>query len=472
MKMEYVTPPQTKVPVIAKADVVVVGGGPAGVGAAVRAARHGADTVLIERFGSPGGITCNGFMFITGKGDGVAAEIMDRLPEGYRADVFEVFPEIFTSRLTHYGVGPPGISRPQEPLPKLVFDPDMTSWIMTSVLNECGVKILFRSLFVNTIVEGGTIKAVIVENASGKQAIEGKVFVDATGCGDVVARAGCPFKSPGDERGEYFMPPGLLWKMSDVDVQKVFDYEKNEDPGLDIITGKAKARGELPYYIPRRTAEEMHAHGTSYGGWHTGHPRLEFMPGVHPGDVLMWAPASYDRGLLNVAEKAEDLTRAEIQIREEIMSEIPFLNKYVPGFEKAHLSGIAPMMGKREGRHPIGEYVLTFEDLKSTGKFDDVVLRQRGRTPLTRGEGPQMPSIEIELPYRSFLAKKVDNLLLSGDNFSMTFSVAHCIKGFGVAMSTGEVAGTAAALSVKNKVKPKELKMEPLEVDIRYHHTK
>ena len=109
--MEYVTQPQTKVPVIAKADVVVVGGGPAGVGAAVRAARHGADTVLIERFGSPGGINCNGFMFLSGKFGSLATEIMDRLPEGYLADCGELFPEVYESRLTHYGPGLSGIPK-------------------------------------------------------------------------------------------------------------------------------------------------------------------------------------------------------------------------------------------------------------------------------------------------------------------------------------------------------------------------
>ena len=84
----------------------------------------------------------------------------------------------------------------------------------------------------------------------------------------------------------------------------------------------------------------------------------------------------------------------------------------------------------------------------------------------------QESAVEIELPYRCFLAQKVDNLYLAGDNLSMTFSAAPHIKGFGIAMNVGEVAGTAAALSVKKGVKPKELKMEPLEVDIRYHSTK
>ncbi len=454
--MEYITTSETKVPVIVKADVVVVGGGPAGVGAAVRAAQHGADTVVIERFGSLGGITTNGFMFsIVGHLSGLAAEMVDRLRlGGYVVDVSEKFPEVYTSALTHR------YDSIQAPPELVAFDHDMLSCLMNDMMEESGVKILFRSLFVDTKVEGDTIKAVIVENASGKQAIEGRVFVDATGRGDVVARAGCPYTSPANEFGVP-IPSGLMWKMGNVDIDRLFEYEKKEDPGLDMITEKAKAKGELPYYSPKKTAAEMKYVDRIY----TGHPRLEMMPAAYSGDILLWAPPPYEWGL-NCAEKAEDLTRAEIQIRKAIVSELNFLKKYVPGFEKAHLSGIAPFMGIREGRHPIGEYVMSHEDFENGHKFDDVVLRRRGTVaPVAGGEGARR-LYEIEYPYRCFLAKKIDNLLLAGDNISLKHPAFLHSRGFGIAVLLGEVAGTAAALSVKNEVKPKELKMGPLEEEL------
>ncbi len=457
--MEYITIPITKVPVIMKADVVVVGGGPAGVGAAVRAAQHGADTVIIERFGSLGGITTNGFMFSTVRYLGLLpAEIVDRLkPGGYVVEVAEKFPEINSQALLHSRTysGTPMRTLPPH---RFAYDPGMLSCVMNDMMEESSVKFLLRSLFVDTKVEGDTIKAVIVENASGRQAIEGKVFVDATGRGDVVARAGCPYTGPANEFG-LPMPPGLMWKMSDVDIDKLFEYEK-KDPGLDMITEKAKAKGELPYYRPKKTVAEMKYIDRQY----SGHPRLEMTPVVYPGDILLWAPLPYEWGL-NCAEKAEDLTRAEIHVRKEIVSELSFLKKYVPGFEKAHLSGIAPMMGIRQGRHPIGEYVMSYEDFENGHKFDDVALRRRVILQPCAGADGTTRLYEIEYPYRCFLAKKIDNLLLAGDNLSLKHPAFLFSRGFGIAMVLGEVAGTAAALSVKNEVKPKELKFEPLEVE-------
>lgn len=136
------------------------------------------------------------------------------------------------------------------------------------------------------------------------------------------------------------IPPGVMWKMSGVDYEKLFEYQK-DDPKLDRAIETAKAQGELPYY---RAKKENY-----YGGDYTGHPRLEMCPLLHPGDMLLWASAIHEWGL-NCAEDAEDVTRGELHIRKQIFSELNFLKKYVPGFENARLSGIAPFLGIREGR--------------------------------------------------------------------------------------------------------------------------
>jgi hypothetical protein len=433
-----------------QADVVVVGGGPAGIGAAVRAARNGADTVLIERFNSFGGNNTTGFMFVSLGGEflgkGVATEIVDRLkPGGYIVNIAEKFP-IFSNPLTHFYSPEVGI-----PVVELLsYDPDMTSYVMSEMLEELGVKFMLRSLFVDALVEGDTIRAVIVENASGKQAVEGKVFVDATGLGDLVARSGAPYVSAGGDEMRFTMPAGLMWKASGVDYEKLLEYQK-EDPTLDKITEKAKARGELPYYRPKKTKEQMKFCDRIY----TGHPCLEMSPTLYPGGMLFWTPVIHEWAL-NPAEKAEDLTRAEIHIRKQIVSELSFLKKYVPGFEKAYLTGIPPYLGIREGRHTIGEYVLRYEDIRSLRKFDDVALRVKTFAAIDTDEGSR--NVTFDIPYRCFLPKKINNLLVSGDIMSMEHAAFLHIRSFGPAMRLGEVAGTAAALSVKNKVKPKELK--------------
>lgn len=443
--MEFITESARKTPVIMKADVVVVGGGPAGVGAAVRATRSGANTVIIEKFGSLGGTNTTGFMFVVVEEvKHLSAEIFDRLrPGGYIVNLLEKFPGLTSNPLGHNSNAWYSWSVPEI----LAFDPDMCAYVINEMMEEAGVKFLLRTRFVDTKVEGGTIKAVIVENASGRQAIEGKVFIDATGRGDVVARSGAPYASARNQLGVP-IPMGLMWKMSKVDYERLFEYQK-KDPKLDSLIEKARMKGELPYYRPKKRDEEIKDYDVIY----TGHSHPEMSPTLYPGEMLLWMPAMHDWGL-DGAEKAEDLTRAEINIRKQIVSELNFLKKYVPGFEESHLSGISPYMGIREGRHPIGEYVLTFDDVKNGRKFDDATLKLK---PFAM-RNQELAGVEFDIPYRCFLPKKIDNLLLVGDDISADHGAFLHVRSFGKAMSSGEVAGVAAALSAKKGFKPKELK--------------
>ena len=452
--MDHFTIPAENLPVVAKADVVVVGGGPAGVGAGVRAARRGASTLVIERFGSLGGINALGFMYITVDIEGkilvgVCKEIMDRLKAGgYVADILERYPDITSNPLTHYGDGSGG--RPSN-RSLLAYDPDMLSCVMNDMLEQLGVRTMLRTLFVDTVVERDSIKAVIVENASGRQAVEGKVFIDATGRGDVVARSGAPYTRAGCDKTDLPMSPGLMWKMADVDFDSLFEYQK-QDPTLQKLIEKAQNNGEAPYYRRKLTREDT---GCDFCPKYSGHPTLEMQPTLYPGEMLLWASAPYQMGL-HVDDNAEDLTRAEISIRKQIVSELNFLKKYVPGFEKAHLAGIAPFLGIREGRHPIGEYVLTYDDIMTSRKFADVALRPVNHIPVRTDKGMRL--LDVEVPFRSFLARKIDNLLLAGDNISTQHaSQFYATHLFPLAMSTGEVAGEAAGLAVKSNTSIKKL---------------
>lgn len=457
--MEFITEPTRKVPLIMKADVVVVGGGPAGVGAALRAARNGADTVVIERFGSLGGTNTTGFMFVALEREHLAAEIYDRLrPGGHIVNLLEKFPDLTSNPLTHYS----SALNPQSISEILAFDPDMCAFIINEMMEKTGVKLLLRTSYVNTKVEGDTIEAIIVENVSGRQAIAGKVFIDATGRGDVIARSGVPYTSARNEMG-FPMPMGLMWKMSDVDYERLFEYQK-KDPKLEKLGEKARKKGELPYYRSKKTAKEMKYYDLIY----TGHPHLEMSPTSHLGEMLLWMPVIHEWGL-DGAEKAEDLTRAEIHIRKQIVRELNFLKKYVPGFEKAYLSGISPYMGIREGRHPIGEYVLTCEDVRNGRKFDDATLRLKTLDYLDM-RNQELAQVEFDVPYRCFLPKKIDNLLLAGDDISVDHGAFLHIRSFVRAMNLGEVAGTAATLSVKNETKPKELEYSVLEKTLLEQH--
>jgi len=268
--MPYVKMSATKVPLVIQADVVVVGGGPAGFGAALSAARNGVETVVIERFGSPGGMVTNGFMCVAvGKLlGGLHTELLDRLAiSGYVTDLLEKIPDLASNPLFHY-YGPNIVPGRPNPSKIAVFDPDMAAITMSAIMQECGVNFFLRSLFVDAHVEADAVTAVIVENASGKQAIGGKIFIDATGRGDLAARAEAPFLSAGNKPG-LPISPGLMWKMSDVNFERLFEYQKH-DPTLDKLQEKASSSGQLPHYRPKK----KHL----YGGAYSGHPRLEMCP--------------------------------------------------------------------------------------------------------------------------------------------------------------------------------------------------
>lgn len=477
--MNFIKEPEKKIPITVQADVVVVGGGPAGVGAAIRAARAGAKTYLIEKFGSLGGIMTNGFVSSVRKFGPLAMEIMDRLEAGgYISESMAEYPAIMQCRISHNGRH--SMNEPVKELgPEKMhwyfvgFDPDMMGCVMNDLCEEAGVNLSFRNQFCDCIVEDGSIKAVIVENPGGRQAIEAKVVIDCTGRGDVVARAGAPFRSQGNDEGWGHMAAGLMWKMSNVDIDRLLNYE-TKDPGLQAAMERARARGECPDYHEKMTPEWMRSIGTFYNGWHTGHPRLEFMPWQYPGDVMLWSIPPYDLKL-NPAESVEDATTCEVLSRKEIVKEMAFLKKYIPGFENANLAGMAPMMGLREGRHPLGEYVYTWDDLKNPNTFDDCALRMSPHPPFPNSATSHDPSeyktkpVTLEYPFRVFQAAKVDNLLLAGDNMSIHWSIYALLKGFGQAMTTGEVAGINAAKAALTNTKVKDLKVEPYEVDFRFH---
>lgn len=444
--MDYIKETEKKTPVIMETDVVIVGGGPAGVGAAIRAARSGFETVIIERFGSMGGTITNGYMFIGYGQNHLPEEIYSKLKNGgYIVNLLEKYPDLISDPFIHYS---PAMDK-ENTQEILAFDPDMCSCIINEMLEEARVKIILDTLFVDTIVENDEIKAVIIENASGRQAIKGRVYIDTTGRADVVARAGVPYIHPKNELGKP-IPMGLMWKMSNVDYTKLLQYQK-EDPKLKRLIKKAMDKGELPYYRPKLTEKDM----KHYDAIYTGHPHPEISPSVYDGDMLMWEPAIYDWGL-NGAEKNEDLTRAELHIRKQIVSEIAFLKKYVPGFENARLAGIAPLMGIREGRHPVGEYTLKFDDIKNSSKFEDTVIKVKINDFIDMTD-KKTHSSYFEVPYRSILPKKINNLLLAGDDIAVDHGAFLHIRGFGKAMNLGEVAGVAAAVSLNNKKKIKEI---------------
>jgi hypothetical protein len=449
------------VPVAAAADVVVVGGGPGGFAAALRAARMGASTVLVEKYDMPGGVHTSGLQGAAGRGvGGIHTELMQRFEdEGcIYTETEATLPDWAGNPLSHYEAH----LKPGSAFTRSSFNPEAAGCIMVRMLEEAGVRALYGTAFVDTVVKsdaaGDTISEVIVENASGRQAIRGKIFIESTGTAEVVARSGAPFVRGGgpqpasvDWDGQNRPIPGaVLWIMSGIDFAQVAAYQKREnDPTLTKLITAARGAGDIPaiLYRPRLSGT-----GT-YGNHYIGHPTLDMSPIQGPSTFILWQNVPYE-WTLHMDDSAEDEARAKKTMRELIDAEAKFLKKYVPGFKHAFVSNVGRYTGVRDGRHPIGEYVFSIEDARAGRRFPDAVTKAMTKTFFWDAYTPYT----FEVPYRCFLPKKIKNLLLTGASLSFTYETIFMVmRNFPWCTQTGEIAGHAAGLSLQKGITPKEL---------------
>jgi hypothetical protein len=437
-----------------------VGAGPGGFAAALQATRMGASVVLVERYDMPGGVHTSGLQGSAGPGvGGIHSELMERFAsEGYvYTTTHETLPDWAGNPLSHY-------ERRLEPDATFVrqsFNPDGAGAIMARMLQEAGVVAIYGTLFVDVAIKSGIgndiIAAIIVENASGRQAITGKVFVEGSGTAQLAACSGVPFVPGGGPQpptAEWDgrprpIPGGLLWIMSGIDFARVVAHQKSaKDPDLAKLIAEASASGDLPsdLYRPRMGGANV------YGDLYIGHPTVDMSP-MQAGAFIFWENVPYEWGL-HMDESAEDDARARRELRGLIDAEVKFLKKYVPGFENAVLANVGRFVGVRDGRHPIGEHVFCLDDVLSGRRYRDAVTR-----PITKiFHWDQHRKHTFEVPFRCFLPKKIGNLLLTGASLSFTYETIFMVmRNFPWCTQTGEIAGYAAARCVEKGLSPKEL---------------
>jgi hypothetical protein len=457
-----VIPPQRAIPIAYEADVVVVGAGPGGFAAALQAARMGARVVVVERCNMPGGVHTSGLQGSAGPGvGGIHTELMERFAsEGcvYTATE-ETHPGWAGNPLSHYE----RTLKPGSAFTRMSFNPEAAGCIMAQMLREAGVVALYGMSFVDAVVENGpgnaTVTAIVVEGAGGRQAVAGKVFIEGSGTGELVARAGAPFVRGGGGQPETAtgwdgvqrpIPGGLLWTMTGVDFQRLRRHqEAARDPLLEKLIAEATAAHDLPagFYRPRMAGRNV------YGDLYIGHPTLDMSPIAEHGTYILWQNVPYEWAL-HMDDDAGDCATAEQALRGFIAIEAGFLRKYVPGFENAAVAGVGRFVGVRDGRHPIGEHVFCLEDVLAGRRFRDGVTRPM--TKLFHWGGFLKHTFEVS--YRSFLPKGIDNVLLTGASLSFTYqSIFMVMRNFPWCTQTGEIAGFAAACCLQKKVKPKEL---------------
>jgi hypothetical protein len=419
---DFVAEQARKTPVAARAKVLVLGGGPAGVAAAVCAARGGAETLLVERTGAVGGMATTG--------------LMSHWTGNTRGGIYE---EIL-NRSSVEGTG------------RRTINPERLKTVLLDMIAESGAGLRLHTFACDPLMDGNAITGVITESKSGREALLGRVTVDATGDGDIAAKAGVPYRKGRESDGK-MQPMTLMFKVGGVDTSRAVFPGGFEDT----------------YPVPAGDLQEL-------GLKHLPHPA---------GHVLLYRstlPGVVTCNMTNSigvdGTSAEDLTRAEIECRKQLDPIVAFLRGYVPGFEKCHLLESADYVGVRETRHFEGEYTLTSEDVLVARVFDDwAVTKAHFNFDIHNLSGAGLDPAGVQknfpqergytIPYRCLVPKKVENLLLAGRNISGTHAAHSNFRVMPICANIGQAAGTAAALCVKKGIPPRKLAVADLQQELR-----
>lgn len=396
-----------------RSDVVVVGGGPAGISAAVSAARNGASVTLLERYPYLGGLAAGGMVLV-----------LDDMHNGMEVTVTGICMEMI-DRMRAWGlcVAPPDADRdpavsqtdamwrkwsrwglfdfhtqsmPHPVCFSAAFDPDGFKRASYAVIGDAGVKLRLHSWFSSAIVEDGKIKGVICETKEGRQAILGDVVIDTSGDLDVAASAGAKF-----QESSFILTTVSRWGGVDTDKAEAFQFESPEQfAALDH--------------------EAKRIIGGCWNYWWLKTP----LPGV------VWLNCPHMPKLNGL--KVADLTTAELEGRARMEKLMDFARKNFPGFENAHVVDFAPQTGVRQTRLLEGEYVVTKEDVMSRRHFADTVCRGR----------------DYYTPYRAMVPREVDQLLVAGRHYSATPQAQKSSREIPPCMAMGEAAGVAATVAL------------------------
>ena len=396
-----ITEERRELPIVAEPDVVVLGGGPAGYAAATASARIGADTLLVERYGCLGGMAT-----------GAHVIYMDQMCDGERQIVFGIMQDVVERSILLGGC------QWREGRLNPYIDAEVHKYVAQELVETSGSRILFHSWATNIIMEGNNVKAVVTESKSGRQAILPRVVVDATGDGDIAAFSGAEFVL-----GK--MPITVMCRVGGVDIEKANRFRSENPEKYDALN---KRLFQMKVFV-RPPSEQMIG---------TGWSRT-----TREGVVYCHWATFLDRDATNV----EDLTYCEMEGRKRIMTALNYYVKNIPGFEETYLLDVCPQIGTRLSRIVKGEYTLMIEDLENQRRFYDNIGTQPYRTK----------RMSYHIPYRCLVPKKIDNILVAGRCISTDFATQVHTRIIPQCVSTGQAAGTAAALSIKHAMRPRDL---------------
>ena len=416
-----------EIPVIAETEVLVLGGGPAGIGAALGAARAGAKVMIVEKANCLGGMATAGMMsdWSYGTDSPLVKEIMNRV------------------------INSPSMPPAPNPVALYCIHHECLNNTLFAMAEENGIDLLLHTHIVDVIMENeNKICGVIVENKSGRSAIMGKVLIDATGDGDVAAKAGAEYIL-GREEDHLCQPVTLMFRIGGVDYEKAI-FPPGFESYVQVPDGEIQALGKE----------------------HLPHPA---------GHVLLYRtriPGEVCVNMTNVIRidgtDAKQLTEAEKICRKQIDQIIVFLRRYAPGYQNCYLVAAAQNVGVRETRHFKGLYTITADDIVHATVFPDWIatknhfnfdihnidgagLDKNGAQKHFRSQGA------YTIPYRSCVPEKLDGLLLAGRNISGTHKAHSNYRVMPICMNMGHGVGTAAAWAVAHQVAPRDVDVQEIQ---------
>jgi hypothetical protein len=418
-----------------EADVVVVGGGPGGHSAAMAAARNGAKTVLIERYGHLGGMATGGIVIQ-----------IPHMSDGGKDPVITGLSLEWLERLDPIGgtlrPGMQDIGSDDQQLVKkwrrfmgnvingkiehtAWVDPELLKGVLNDMVEEAGINLFLHSWGVRALAEGDRVKGVIFESKSGRQAVLGKIIIDGTGDGDLLVSAGAAFDASLDPKARSSML-ALVFRLGNCDYQKYCDFKESEPQKFqELMSELARVAGTMLLPLPS--------------------PRNDVVW------VNNWIPNL-------ICTKVEDLTKLEVEMRKIMRKGHAFLKKNFPTFENSFILDTASQTGTRGSRRVVGEYILTRDDFEKCTKFEDTIA------VFPRLGPPGVSDVKrVYIPYRALVPLKIDNLLVAGRSFSSDFAsnnmanlIPHCI-------AMGQAAGTAAAMAVQQNISPRKIEYRALQ---------
>ena len=438
MPPKSITEPARNVPLYGEYEVVVLGGGPAGIAAAVAAARAGRRTLLIERYGFLGGMgTAAGVTNFCGLHANVHGG-MHRVVQGVASELL--------TRIDRLG----GLNAPHLILGKILaqaYDTAAYKIAADDLLAAHKVDLLFHALGAGVVMhDDRRIHALMVETKAGRQAVTASLFIDCSGDGDLAAWAGAAFEV-GDNAGSMLFP-SMMFRLNGIDPEKAGEAWRT----IPALMEQAEAAGT--HKFPRKAA--IVRPQRSGIEWRVNFTQL----------------ARADGKAINGLEP-DELTRGEIDGRRQAVEAFAFL-RTVPGFEKSYIVDLPPQLGIRETRRVIGGHMLSGEDVLGCASFDDSIgvngwpMEQHVAGDVIF-KFPPIPESRgfNELPYRMLVPEGLDNLLMAGRCASMTHEGQSAARVSGGCFVMGEAAGTAAALALGGNTNPRDIAVEKLQQQLQ-----